>query len=283
MPTATIKLFLPQGDPKSLRTAEISNWSGKALAAPRTQFDALIAREELAQSGVYILTGTDPESGKPLAYIGEAEVLRDRLKQHKAKDFWIAALVFLSKDENLTKSHIRHLEGRLIEDARAAGRFALDNGQSSGSRLPEADRHDMEEFLERIRILLPILGSELLIPIAGEVSQHAQEQTLATQIKGFRALGRRTADGFVVFAGSQAVPRVRDGAARHGSIAVRLRDELLSEGVLIDKGEYWEFARSAEFTSPSAAASVIHGGNANGLLAWKDSSGKTLKDIETQS
>lgn len=282
MATATIKLFLPQADPKSIRTAEISNWSGKALAAPRTQFDALLARDELAQSGVYVLTGTDPESGKPLAYIGEAEVLRERLKQHRAKDFWVAALVFLSKDENLTKSHIRHLEGRLIEEARTAGRFALDNGQASGSRLPEADRHDMEEFLERVRILLPILGSELLVPIAGKGVGQAHEQILVTQIKGLRAQGKRTTDGFVVFAGSQAVSRVRDGAARHGSIAVRLRDELLSDGVLVDKGDFWEFARNAEFTSPSAAASVIHGGNANGLVAWKDSADRTLKEIEAQ-
>ena len=37
MTSATIKLFLPHGDAKGLRTAEISNWTGKALAAPRTE------------------------------------------------------------------------------------------------------------------------------------------------------------------------------------------------------------------------------------------------------
>jgi hypothetical protein len=59
MPSATIKLFLPHGDPKRLRTAEISNWSGKAVAAPRTDFDALLEREEMGQSGVYVLTGSE--------------------------------------------------------------------------------------------------------------------------------------------------------------------------------------------------------------------------------
>ena len=68
--SATIKLFLPFGDPKRLRTAEISNWNGKAIAAPRTELDLLLAREELRQSGVYFLTGTDPESGSPSSYIG---------------------------------------------------------------------------------------------------------------------------------------------------------------------------------------------------------------------
>jgi hypothetical protein len=63
MPSATIKLFLPHGDPKRLRTVEISNWSGKAVAAPRVDFDALLDREEMGQSGVYVLTGSDPETG----------------------------------------------------------------------------------------------------------------------------------------------------------------------------------------------------------------------------
>lgn len=79
-PSATIKLFLPRGDGKSLRTAEISSWTGKAIAAPRTELEDLLAREKLDKAGVYILLGTDSESGSPRAYIGEAEVIRDRLK-----------------------------------------------------------------------------------------------------------------------------------------------------------------------------------------------------------
>jgi hypothetical protein len=65
MASATIKLFLPLGDAKSLRTAEISNWTGKAVAAPRTELDELLAREELDKAGVYILLGTDPLTNAP--------------------------------------------------------------------------------------------------------------------------------------------------------------------------------------------------------------------------
>ena len=82
MTSATIKLFLPNGDGKGLRTAEISNWTGKALAAPRTELDALLEREELRKAGVYVLVGRDPRTNAPHAYIGEAEVLRERVKQH---------------------------------------------------------------------------------------------------------------------------------------------------------------------------------------------------------
>ena len=74
MPSATIKLFLVHGEPKRLRTAELSNWTGKAVAGPRSELESVLAREESQKSGVYFLTGIDPETGKGAVYIGEANV-----------------------------------------------------------------------------------------------------------------------------------------------------------------------------------------------------------------
>lgn len=277
MPTsATIKLFLTRGDAKSLRTAEISNWSGKAVAAPRTEFDDLLAREELEKSGVYILTGTDPESGRPRAYIGEAEVIRERLKQHRAKEFWVSAMVFVSKDENLTKAHIRYLEGRLLAEAGRVNRFALENGQASGSRLPESDREDMNVFFSRIQQLLPVLGSELLVPLAPALvgPSASPPAPLVCRIKGARALGQPTPDGFVVFKDSTAVLKERPATAARQPYIVKLRQSLVSEGALVESGGFYKFARDVEFSSPSAAASVVHGGGANGLTEWRTERGE---------
>lgn len=280
MPSATIKLFLIHGDPKRLRTAELSNWSGKAVGAPRTDLDELLAREELQQSGVYILTGYDPASGAPLAYIGEAEILKDRLKAHRSREFWVQATTFISKDENLTKSHIRYLEGRLIEEARSVGRFELDNGQASGSRLPESDREDMEIFLSKIRQLLPVLGSDLLTPlVARPTKENEVQEHLICAIKGVLAYGEQTSNGFVIFKGSRAVLFDRPSAASQRPYVVALRKELVAEGILVEDSGSYLFTRDTEFTSPSAAAAVVHGGGANGLTAWKNSQGKTLKDL----
>jgi hypothetical protein len=198
MTSATIKLFLPHGDAKSLRTAEISNWTGKAVAAPRTELEQLLAREELDKAGVYILVGSDTTTNAPKAYIGEAEVIRERLKQHKTKEFWVSAIVFFSQDENLTKAHVRYLESRLLAEATEVNRFTLEQNQAGGSKLPESDRADMEVFLAHVRQLLPILGSDLLTPIV----QAAKEQpggVLFCRIKGAEAKGQRTANGFVIF------------------------------------------------------------------------------------
>ncbi len=136
MPSATIKLFLVQGDAKRLRTAELSNWTGKAIAGPRSEFEDVLSREEAANSGVYFITGSEPEIGKTAVYVGEAESIRDRLRNHLDKDFWNHVIFFISKDENLTKAHIRYLEGRLIEQAKKTGRSVVMNGQSSGAKLP---------------------------------------------------------------------------------------------------------------------------------------------------
>jgi hypothetical protein len=280
MTSATIKLFLPHGDAKRLRVGEVSNWTGKALAAPRTELEDLLAREELESSGIYFLLGVDPDTGTALAYIGEAEVIRERLRQHKAKDFWTSVVVFVSKDENLTKAHIRFLENRLLQEAKLIGRYALENSNSSNPKLPESDREDMEVYLSRIRQVLPVLGSDLLSPISGSIKQTRQQNYLLCKIKNALARGRRTEGGFVVFKDSTAVSTLRPSAETQHPFVVALRHKLVQDGTLIEKDGVYVFAKDAEFTSPSAAAAVIHGGGANGLTAWKNESGKTLKELE---
>lgn len=280
MATATIKLFLVFGDPKRLRTAEISNWTGKAVAGPRSEFEGILAREETDKSGVYFLVGSDPDSGRPAIYIGEAESIKDRIKSHLERDFWNQVVFFVSKDENLTKAHIRYLEGKLIEKARAAARATVTNGQGSGARLPESDREDMEVFLEKIGQLLPVLGVDLLVPLSGGPTGTKAADILLCEIKGHTARGHLTPNGFLILKGSEAVLRER-ASTEKWPWPHNIREGLKGEGVLVEKGDRLVFERDAEFSSPSAAAAVVHGGHANGLTAWRNSKGKTLKEIES--
>ena len=280
MPSATIKIYLPHGDPKRLRTGEISNWSGKAVAGPRTELDQLLKRDEAANVGVYLLTGVDPLSGSAAVYIGEAESIQSRLKQHVEKDFWNHVVYFTSKDENLTKSHIRYLEGRLIELAKLAGRASLTNSQASTSKLPESDRADMEIFLEKIEQLLPALGVEVLVPIAAAPESKEESRALFCEISGLKAAGHLTPNGIVVLAQSQAALALRPSAKDYPWV-INAREQLVKDGVLVTVAGHLVFAKNHEFSSPSAAAAVIHGGTANGRTAWKDASGKTLKQLES--
>jgi len=271
---ATIKLFLVHGSPNGLRTAELSNWSGKAIAAPRNELSALLKREELSSPGFYFLTGVDPESGDKAIYIGEAENVANRLKNHSGKDFWNSATVFVSKDENLTKSHIRYIEGKLISIALESSSSLVMNAASSGAKLPESDAAEMDIFLQKTLQLLPVLG---VADFSKSVEAPAKEEDiLFCKIKGLTAKGKRTSGGFTVYAGSQAVLEHRPSAKR----MKKKREQLVEKGLLQPENDHLLFTKDVEFGSPSTAAAIIKGGASNGLTAWKNAKGKPLREIE---
>ena len=103
--TGTIRIFLADGEPTGILLAEISNWTGKVLVAPRSLLDQLSKREEVRRTGVYLLVGPDlDDPSRALAYIGEGDNVLKRLLHHnkdEPKDFWERTVVIMSKDENL--------------------------------------------------------------------------------------------------------------------------------------------------------------------------------------
>jgi len=278
--TATLKIYLAFGDPKRLRTAELSNWTGKAVAGPRSEFEKLLEREESLNPGVYFLTGVDPDTNTNAIYIGEAECIKDRIKSHLSKDFWNNIVFFITKDENLTKAHIRYLEGRLIDTAKLVDRSKVINNQSSGAKLPESDREDMEVFLEKMLQVLPVLGIESFVQRASKVDSEAEREMLTCKIRDVIANGYLTPNGMVVLAGSSAVLKERSSAKKWPSVLSQ-RNKLIEEGGLVQNGNKYDFIKDTEFSSPSAAAAVIHGGSANGLSAWVNNDGKSLKELQS--
>src|SRR5690625_7360910 len=91
----SIRLFLVDGTPNGLLTAEIMNWTGHVLTGPRSKLSELVQRPEAGRTGIYFLVGPDPDNSfKQLVYIGESDDVCTRLKQHNrpeeqgGKDFW---------------------------------------------------------------------------------------------------------------------------------------------------------------------------------------------------
>jgi hypothetical protein len=186
-----------------------------------------------------------------------------------------------TNDENLTKAHIRYLEGRLIEIAKSADRSVVVNSQGSGSKLPESDREDMEVFLGKMEQVLPVIGIEAFVQAASKQQGEAESEMLTCKIKDVCATGYLTPNGMVVLAGSEAVLQERSSAKKWPSVMVQ-RNKLIEVGGLVPDGEKYVFTKDTEFTSPSAAAAVIHGGSANGLTAWVNECGKSLKELESE-
>lgn len=276
----SIRIFLPEGNPTGTLIAEIINWTGKVLVAPRAKLPELVGRWELQRPGVYMLVGPDPEHpGRDLVYIGEADEVRSRLLSHardEDKDFWTRAIVVVSKDANLTKAHVRYLESSLIALTQRAGRAPLVNrtAPSREGLLPEPDQADMEAFLTQVELILPVLGFNFLRkaptietpaeapPVAATVSP-----LLVMDAVGVNATAQEVDGEFVVFAGSTARARVNPSWTSYR----RLREQLIEEGKLVESEspEYLVFSENVAFASPSAAASVIYGGNRNGPRTWR--------------
>jgi hypothetical protein len=95
-----------------------------------------------------------------------------------------------------------------------------------------------------------------------------------------KATGHLTPNGIVVLAKSQAALNLRPSAKDYPWV-VNARKQLIKDDVLVEADGCLVFTKDQEFSSPSAAAAVIHGGTANGRTAWKDSGGKTLKQLES--
>ncbi|WP_458107199.1 GIY-YIG nuclease family protein [Arthrobacter sp. R3-55] len=278
-----VRLFLVDGTPGGMLTAEIMNWTGHIIAAGRSDLPELLKRDEVKRTGVYLLLGDDPkESYSTAIYIGEADEVGERLRIHNrsedkgGKDFWNRAIVLTSKDANLTKAHARYLESRLISIAKSVGRSNVTNGTApTPLPLPEADVSDMEQFLDQARIVLPVLGVDAMRAVP---TQRTAEQSPSARIstspmfemtvdrEGIFARAQETDGEFVVLAGSGA----RGNWVGVGQGYSKLHERLISEQVLVPTGANASFSKDYVFKSPSAAAAVITGRATNGRTTWKD-------------
>lgn len=277
----TIKIFLIEGDPNGRMSVELSNWSGKAYKIPRVKIKECSDRDDLSNTGIYLLFGRNDE-GREQVYIGEAESVLKRLTQHLTqKDFWNEAVVFISKDENLNKAHVKYLENRLHEIAKRVNRYQVENSLiPTQSSISESDRAEMEEFLEYIKLLVNTLGHKVFEEKREVKTKQKQGTFYIKAARGADGQGEPTSEGFVVFKGSKAASSIVTSLATNFA---NHRQRLVDQGVLIDKGEYLEFSDDYIFSSPSMAAIILMGRSANGLTEWKQSNGKTLKEYETNT
>lgn len=281
----SVRLYLADGTPGGLLTAEIMNWTGYVVAAPRSDLAALMKRTEVSRTGIYLLLGDDPDSlGGLMAYIGEGDDVGKRLYQHarpetqNGKDFWDRAVVITSKDANLTKAHARYLESRFISLGLKANRAKLVNSTSPPLvPLPEADVSDMEFFIEQTKIVLPILGinifrSAATIAQTSADGEHTTDELsprfeLTMKKDAILATAQEVDGEFTVLSGSTA--RLEwIGVESHSYRGLRQSLEL--DGTLIPSidGKMMHFTHDQVFSSPSAAAAVVVGRAANGRNEW---------------
>lgn len=283
----TIQIYLPAGDPRGMRVAEITTRIVRVIEVPRSQLADFLKMPEAQQVGVYFLLGELSEAGLPRAYIGQSGNVGNRLVQHNQnKDFWNRALVVISLTNSMTQTHALFLEWFAIAEATKAGRYSLENG-NTGSQpyTPAPLQADCPEIHETAATLLATLGQPIFEPLTNtpNASNDQAKQPELFYCKGPEAngVGEYTTEGFVVHKGSTA--RIDNVASIRGTSQERFREQLVTDGVLQLQGKQYIFTRDYLFTSPSMAAIAVLGRSANGWIEWKTEQGQTLDGAKRQA
>lgn len=293
----TLEVFVPSGDPDGVLVASMNNWLGKATIFPRGLIGEVKGRKEFQQPGVYILIG----GGK--IYIGEGDPVGPRLESHvRQKDFWRKAIFFNSEAGRLNKAHVQHLESRLVQIAKEAGKAALENGNMPiAPALSESEHAFAENFLNDILLILPLLGFHQLELGEEEdaVAQEDDQVDITDGSEGKRAglysslpkgmqfkMNWRNLDstleivdgGVIVKKGSQAMEPVQASFELQSPAYAGQRRQLVESGIIkVEDGQAF-FSDDQFFSSGSAASAVVRGRTSN-ANRWVSTDGTSLGDL----
>ena len=266
----TITTYLIDGDPKGTQYAFISNKICQMFVVPRSNLSYLNTQKKLQKPAFYILLGED-ESTKPQAYIGETENFKERVKDHDSKKaFWQKALIFVSKDADMTKVDVQYLEHKAIAEAKKANAFVLsDNKQiPKAPNLPEHQQDSMDEFFEDVKFLASFIGCNIF-----ELSQPKEEHIFYTKGRGCNAKGFYSSEGFTVLKGSIVAPTMVP------SFNWKEKRKKMLQDYTSNENEILVLTSDKTFSSPSTAADFCIGSSNNGWLVWKDKNGNTLDSV----
>lgn len=268
-----VTMILKNGTPTGIVQCNLDEWIGVSYKIPRNRLNEAKELKNIDNTGVYILFGVDEETGEDRAYIGEAEDIYIRLTQHnKTKDFWNDCLVFVSQNNSLNKAHIKFIENKLYNKAKEVERFIIENDtKPTKSSLDGADEIRAEKFYEKIILLTAVYGYHIFDKIL-TVQEVSEEEIYYINSIGLKATGTQTEEGFIVFKGSQSSEEFKKASTQ----SLRNKWNELRNQKIVDNGI---FLKDIIFSSPSTAAAMILGRNANGLREWKNKKGKSLKEI----
>jgi len=280
----TITNYLVTGDPEGVIYAYMSNWTGQAIKIPRNLFADSKNLDELKRPGIYFLVGQDLDNpDDKIVYVGEANNLTERLIQHlrdSDKSFVEIIICFSSKDENLTVSHTKYLEQKIIAYINKTNEYRLLNKKDGYNiNLPKMVQDEMDTFFDNMKVIIPTLGYSFFHNYKATTEANNIDVRLTLETGKIKAKAVLTSNGIEVMKGSEM--NIQETPSISGSYS-NLRKTLIQKNIINIKNDKYVFLENYEFTSPSTAAAIILGYSVNGRTIWKNSVGKTLKIIEEE-
>ncbi|HHG83390.1 MAG TPA: GIY-YIG nuclease family protein, partial [Bacteroidetes bacterium] len=265
-----LRLLLLKGTISGPKTAKISSWPGSAVYSPIENAKDILVRDEFDNPGVYILKSAPQKNiFSERVYIGEAEELRARLKNHISKlkkkpfDSFVA---FTDTNHLLNKATVKYLEHKLLICAKENKTSEIANEVSPKMpRISEADRYNMDGFLSEMKVILPLLGFEFVTPMVTPTFVEKPKDLFRLKSKQLNTFMFVSEGAFIVTKGSQAS---KTSSASIGKSWLRIRSRLIEQGVFVDQSTHYEITQDTIFSSVSAASSVTLGRQSPGPISW---------------
>lgn len=305
----TIQIYLPKGNPRGLRVAEMTTRTVHLIEIPRVDIHDFFTRDDANQVGLYFLLSDSDDLSRPKLYIGQTGELKRRLSQHHIdtkKEFWTRTFVMLSTNNTMTQTHALYLEHKAIKTAQEVGRYDLQNGNHGNKpHTPDPLKADCEALFNDLDILLFTLGQPIFEPhknnlpiipkqkinplneihnladstnqITGVNSDKASMlfycKTKSVDAKGYY----NKKDGFVILKGSlirkQSMPSL-------GDWAINKKAELLNDNKLVNfNDDSYQLTCDFLVKTPSGAGQLVTGRPTNGWVEWKNKDGQTLDSV----
>lgn len=273
----TIQMCIFDGNPNGRIMCELSNWNGRVYKISRNDLNEFGSREDSHHTGVYFLFGKDDDNNDTV-YIGEAERMITRLKQHlKDENYWNDCIAVISKDNILNKAHVKFLENKFYNLANDAKRATIINNTiPTCSSISEFDQSMLEEFIDNAKLLVNTLGFKVFdkASVGNSIKDDEKNIFYIKAARGADAIGALVSDGFMVLKGSTVANGTTPSLAEN---LKKFRSKLFDKGIISDD---MVFQNDYVFTSPSLAAVVVMGRSANGRIEWKNKNKKSIKEIE---
>ncbi len=269
----TIQIYIPEGNPSGIRVADVTSRMIQIIQVPRSSLKSVEKRFSTESVGLYLLIGFNQDTGLKQVYVGEAENVLTRLKQHvQGKDFWDQVIIVNSKSNSFTKAHVKFLEYHFLSQLVVSKSFELVNAVAPQKpNISEQVSAELMDYFETIDLLLSTLGFALFVNPSLE-----NADLVYCKSKKAEASGLFNSDGLLVKKGSKAN---LDETESIGDWIRNERKNLIQNGVLVEHNSVLIFENDFLFTSPSTAAGVVLGRRANGWIEWKDKKGNTLDSI----
>ena len=271
----TIKLFLMDGEPDGRYQAEIPTGISRAYKIPRNHIlHSCKTIDDLNKPAIYFLLGraTDENEHKKYAvYIGETETPLERFRHHLSKkDFWSEAIILVASNGLFNKAHVKYLESKFAKIAKNADIYSVEQGKESAvPSLSDADISDLQIIIRDVKLLLPALGHNFLE--SHEDTANKSSLKLFLKIKSANAQGLQTSQGFILLKGSKINTVVSKSLQPAIKRARENYKNIVENGVI---------KSDIEFPSADYAAKFACGNSVNGKISWKNTDGKTLKELE---